>query len=72
MDIMITVSKVVGSVRRWVEANPALVGSIMKVTVAAIGALLVVVGGLMLSIGAVSAQWRLRLQLHHVGGKKGS
>ncbi|EAT0344297.1 phage tail tape measure protein [Salmonella enterica subsp. enterica serovar Oslo] len=52
MDIMLTVSKVVGSVRRWVEANPALVGSIMKVT-AAIGALLVVVGGLMLSIGAV-------------------
>lgn len=52
MDIMLSVSKVVGSVRRWVEANPALVGSIMKVT-AAIGALLVVVGGLMLSIGAV-------------------
>ncbi|HGU1997227.1 TPA: phage tail tape measure protein [Escherichia coli] len=52
MDIMLTVSKVVGSVRRWVETNPALVGSIMKVT-AAIGALLVVVGGLMLSIGAV-------------------
>lgn len=52
MDIMLTVSKVVGSVRRWVEANPALVGSIMKVT-AAIGALLVVMGGLMLSIGAV-------------------
>ncbi|HBB9731766.1 TPA: phage tail tape measure protein [Escherichia coli] len=52
MDIMLTVSKVVGSVRRWVEANPALVGSIMKVT-AAIGALLVVVGGLMLSIGAI-------------------
>ena len=52
MDIMLTVSKVVGSVRRWIEANPALVGSIMKVT-AAIGALLVVVGGLMLSIGAV-------------------
>jgi phage-related tail protein len=58
MDIMLSVSKVVGSVRRWVEANPALVGSIMKVT-AAIGALLVVVGGLMLSIGECSARWHL-------------
>ncbi|WP_458410719.1 phage tail tape measure protein [Citrobacter freundii] len=71
MDIMLTVSKVVGSVRRWVEANPALVGSIMKVT-AAIGALLVVVGGLMLSIGAVLVPMALvRLSFTTLAGSGG-
>ncbi|EJQ0139018.1 phage tail tape measure protein [Escherichia coli] len=71
MDIMLTVSKVVGSVRRWVEANPALVGSIMKVT-AAIGALLVVVGGLMLSIGAVLGPMALvRLSFTTLSGEGG-
>ncbi|HDD9446309.1 TPA: phage tail tape measure protein [Escherichia coli] len=71
MDIMLTVSKVVGSVRRWVEANPALVGSIMKVT-AAIGALLVVVGGLMLSIGAVLGPIALvRLSFTTLAGEGG-
>ncbi|ECF1866652.1 phage tail tape measure protein [Salmonella enterica] len=71
MDIMITVSKVVGSVRRWVETNPALVGSIMKVT-AAIGALLVVVGGLMLSIGAVLGPMALvRLSFTTLAGEEG-
>lgn len=71
MDIMITVSEVVGSVRRWVEANPALVGSIMKVT-AAIGALLVVVGGLMLSIGAVLSPMALvRLSFTTLAGEEG-
>ncbi|EGD9094741.1 phage tail tape measure protein [Escherichia coli] len=71
MDIMLTVSKVVGSVRRWVEANPALVGSIMKVT-AAIGALLVVVGGLMLSIGAVLGPMALvRLSFITLAGEEG-
>lgn len=71
MDIMFTVSKVVGSVRRWVEANPALVGSIMKVT-AAIGALLVVVGGLMLSIGAVLGPMALvRLSFTTLAGEGG-
>ncbi|HHA1476892.1 TPA: phage tail tape measure protein [Enterobacter roggenkampii] len=71
MDIMLTVSKVVGSVRRWVEANPALVGSIMKVT-AAIGALLVVVGGLMLSIGAVLGPMALvRLSFTTLAGEEG-
>ena len=71
MDIMLTVSKVVGSVRRWVEANPALVGSIMKVT-AAIGALLVVVGGLMLSIGAVLGPMALvRLSITTLAGSGG-
>ncbi|CZW62545.1 phage tail tape measure protein [Enterobacter hormaechei] len=71
MDIMLTVSKVVGSVRRWVEANPALVGSIMKVT-AAIGALLVVVGGLMLSIGAVLGPMALvRLSFTMLAGEGG-
>ncbi|HCS7307447.1 TPA: phage tail tape measure protein, partial [Escherichia coli] len=71
MDIMLTVSKVVGSVRRWVEANPALVGSIMKVT-AAIGALLVVVGGLMLTIGAVLGQMALvRLSFTTLAGEGG-
>ncbi|WP_097290402.1 phage tail tape measure protein [Escherichia coli] len=71
MDIMLTVSKVVGSVRRWVEANPALVGSIMKVT-AAIGALLVVVGGLMLSIGAVLGPMALvRLSFTTLAGEGG-
>ncbi|WP_183060172.1 phage tail tape measure protein [Salmonella enterica] len=71
MDIMLTVSKVVGSVRRWVEANPALVGSIMKVT-AAIGALLVVVGGLMLSIGAVLGPMALvRLSFTTLAGSGG-
>lgn len=71
MDIMLTVSKVVGSVRRWVEANPALVGSIMKVT-AAIGALLIVVGGLMLSIGAVLGPMALvRLSFTTLAGEGG-
>lgn len=71
MDIMLTVSKVVGSVRRWVEANPALVGSIMKVT-AAIGTLLVVVGGLMLSIGAVLGPMALvRLSFTTLAGEGG-
>lgn len=71
MDIMLTVSKVVGSVRRWVEANPALVGSIMKVT-AAIGALLVVVGGLMLSIGAILGPMALvRLSFTTLAGEGG-
>lgn len=71
MDIMLTVSKVVGSVRRWVEANPTLVGSIMKVT-AAIGALLVVVGGLMLSIGAVLGPMALvRLSFTTLAGEGG-
>ncbi|EEA7216904.1 phage tail tape measure protein [Salmonella enterica subsp. enterica serovar Bareilly] len=71
MDIMLTVSKVVGSVRRWVEANPALVGSIMKVT-AAIGALLVVVGGLLLSIGAVLGPMALvRLSFTTLAGEGG-
>lgn len=71
MDIMLTVSKVVGSVRRWVEANPALVGSIMKVT-AAIGALLVVMGGLMLSIGAVLGPMALvRLSFTSLAGSGG-
>ena len=71
MDIMLTVSKVVGSVRRWVEANPALVGSIMKVT-AAIGALLVVVGGLMLTIGAVLVPMALvRLSFTTLAGSGG-
>ncbi|ECP3631216.1 phage tail tape measure protein [Salmonella enterica] len=71
MDIMLTVSKVVGSVRRWVEANPALVGSIMKVT-AAIGAFLVVVGGLMLSIGAVLGPMALvRLSFTTLAGEGG-
>ncbi|WP_396015994.1 phage tail tape measure protein [Escherichia coli] len=71
MDIMLTVSKVVGSVRRWVEANPALVGSIMKVT-AAIGALLVVMGGLMLSISAVLGPMALvRLSFTSLAGEGG-
>ncbi|MGG7923327.1 phage tail tape measure protein [Klebsiella aerogenes] len=71
IDIMLTVSKVVGSVRRWVEANPALVGSIMKVT-AAIGALLVVAGGLMLSIGAVLGPMALvRLSFTTLAGEGG-
>ncbi|HFD4470453.1 TPA: phage tail tape measure protein [Citrobacter freundii] len=71
MDIMLTVSKVVGSVRRWVEANPALVGSLMKVT-AAIGTLLVVVGGLMLSIGAVLGPMALvRLSFTTLAGEGG-
>lgn len=71
MDIMLTVSKVVGSIRRWVEANPALVGSIMKVT-AAIGALLVVVGGLMLTIGAILGPMALvRLSFTTLAGEGG-
>jgi TP901 family phage tail tape measure protein len=71
MDIMLTTSKVVGSVRRWVEANPVLVGSIMKVT-AAIGALLTVVGVLMLSIGAVLGPMALvRLSFTALAGSGG-
>lgn len=71
MDMMLTVSKVVGSIRRWVEANPALVGSIMKIA-AALGALLVVIGGLLLSVGAILGPMALvRLSFTTLSGSGG-
>lgn len=71
MDMMLTVSKVVGSIRRWVEANPAFVGSIMKIA-AAIGALLVVIGGLLFSVGAILGPMALvRLSFTTLSGSGG-
>lgn len=52
MDIMGMVKNVTGALRRWIEQNPELAGTLMKVT-AAIAAILAVMGSLMLSIAAV-------------------
>ncbi|WP_437887771.1 phage tail tape measure protein [Phytobacter sp. V91] len=52
MDIMNMIKKVTGSIRRWVEANPELAGTLMK-CVAAAAALLVVVGTLGMAVAAV-------------------
>ena len=71
MEIMGSVSKVLISIRGWVEANPALVAAIMK-TVAAIGAILTVLGTLMLALGAILGPMALvRLSFTTLAGEGG-
>ncbi|QLR26221.1 phage tail tape measure protein [Citrobacter sp. RHBSTW-01013] len=71
MEIMGSVSKVLISIRGWVEANPALVAAIMK-TVAAIGAILTVLGSLMLALGAILGPMALvRLSFTTLAGEGG-
>ena len=71
MEIMGSVSKVLVSIRGWVEANPALVAAIMK-TVAAIGAILTVLGTLMLALGAILGPMALvRLSFTTLAGEGG-
>lgn len=71
MEIMSSVSKVLISIRGWVEANPALVAAIMK-TVAAIGAILTVLGTLMLALGAILGPMALvRLSFTTLAGEGG-
>lgn len=52
MDIMDSVKRVTGAVRRWVEANPQLAGTLMKVA-AATAAITVALGTLAVAVAAV-------------------
>ncbi|MDN8597865.1 phage tail tape measure protein [Citrobacter sp. S2-9] len=52
MDIMDSVKSVTGALRRWVEANPQLAGTLMKVA-AAIAAITVALGTLTVAVAAV-------------------
>ncbi|MBM3059978.1 phage tail tape measure protein [Citrobacter braakii] len=52
MDIMDVVKRVTGALRRWVEQNPQLVGTMMKVA-AAVAAITVVLGTLAITVAAV-------------------
>ncbi|MCS2166534.1 phage tail tape measure protein [Scandinavium manionii] len=52
MDIMDVVKRVTGALRRWVEQNPQLVGTLMKVA-AAVAAITVVLGTLAITVAAV-------------------
>lgn len=52
MDIMDSIQLVTGAIRRWVERNPELVGTLMKVTAAA-ASLAVVTGTLMIAVAGV-------------------
>jgi len=67
MDIMDNVQRVTGAIRRWVERNPELAGTIMKV-VAGMAALAVACGGLMIGFAAVIGPMALvRLSLKTLG-----
>ncbi|EOH6333719.1 TPA: phage tail tape measure protein [Citrobacter koseri] len=52
MDIMDSVKRVTGALRRWVEANPQLAGTLMKVA-AATAAITVALGTLAVALAAV-------------------
>lgn len=52
MDIMGMVKRVTGALRRWVEQNPVLAGTLMKVA-AATAAITVGVGALAVAVAAV-------------------
>ncbi|HFU2946626.1 TPA: phage tail tape measure protein [Escherichia coli] len=52
MDIMDSVKRVTGALRRWVEANPQLAGTLMKVA-AATAAITVALGTLAVAVAAV-------------------
>lgn len=58
MDIMGMVKRVTGALRRWVEQNPVLAGTLMKVA-AATAAITVGLGALAVAVAAVLGRWRL-------------
>ncbi|HBP8838312.1 TPA: phage tail tape measure protein [Escherichia coli] len=69
MDIMDVVKRVTGALRRWVEQNPQLVGTLMKVA-AAVAAITVVLGTLAITVAAVLGPLAiLRLGLSVMGIK---
>jgi TP901 family phage tail tape measure protein len=71
MGIMNSVGGVLKSIRNWIEANPALVATIMKI-VTAIGAILAGVGALMLALGALLGPMALvRLSFTTLAGEGG-
>ena len=71
MAIMKSVGGVLQSIRGWIEANPALVAAIMK-TAAAIGAILTMLGTLMLALGAILGPMALvRLSFTTLAGEGG-
>ncbi|EMX8932357.1 phage tail tape measure protein [Enterobacter asburiae] len=71
MDIMNYVKKVTGTLRRWVEENPKLAGSLLKV-MAALAAITGVLGTVMLAVSVVLGPLALmRLQFSILGIKGG-
>lgn len=52
MDILYTVKSITGALRRWVEANPELTGTLMKVA-AVVAAVTVGLGTLAVALAAV-------------------
>ncbi|WP_392430787.1 phage tail tape measure protein [Edwardsiella piscicida] len=71
MDLMKSITGVLHSVRGWIEANPALVAGIMKVTTV-VGAALVAVGALAMTIGALLVPLALaRLSFSLLAGEGG-
>lgn len=67
MDIMDDIQRVTGAIRRWVERNPELAGTIMKV-VAGLAALAVACGGLMIGFAAILGPMAVvRLSLKTLG-----
>ncbi|MGG7447851.1 phage tail tape measure protein [Kosakonia oryzendophytica] len=71
MAIMGTVKQVTGAFRRWIEENPKLAGALLK-GVAALAAIAVVLGTVMLAVSAVLGPLALmRLQLSILGIKGG-
>lgn len=72
MAIMGTVKQVTGAFRRWVEENPKLAGTLLKV-VAAIAAVAAAMGTMMLAVSAILGPLALmRLQFSVLGIKGGS
>ncbi|EQB7868894.1 phage tail tape measure protein [Citrobacter amalonaticus] len=72
MVIMGTVKQVTGAFRRWVEENPKLAGTLLKV-VAAIAAVAAAMGTMMLAVSAILGPLALmRLQFSVLGIKGGS
>lgn len=71
MAIMGTVKQVTGAFRRWIEENPKLAGALLK-GVAALAAIAVVLGSVMLAVSAVLGPLALmRLQFSILGIKGG-
>lgn len=67
MDIMDNIQRVTGAIRRWVERNPELAGSIMKLA-AGLAALAVTFGALMIAVAGVIGPLALvRLSLQMLG-----
>lgn len=67
MEIMLNVQKVTRAIRGWVERNPELAGTIMKV-VAGVAALAVACGGLMIGFAAILGPMAVvRLSLKTLG-----